>query len=305
MVSPIESALSNDDEELQIRLQKFLAAAGFGSRRKCEEYITDGRVTIDGQPATDLGVKVDPRSQTVAVDGERIKQEKKKYYVLHKPPGYVCTNHDPGGRPKAVDLIGDDARLFSVGRLDENSLGLLLITNDGELANRLAHPRYAVPRRYQVQVAGKPTAETFKQLREGVWFNEGKFFVNHIERVRGQGNSTILEIELRQGRNREIRRLFARVGHKVMKLQRVTFGPVKLGNLGMGKYRPLRESELEELKKLVQRQKANRSGGSKQSSGGNRKPSGKKAGGRKPSRNNSGSKRSSMKSSGRRGRRKP
>ncbi len=240
--------------ERRVRLQKFLAAAGLGSRRHCEDYIRDGRVTIDGETATDLGVRVDPREQVVQVDGERIKPQKKRYYLLNKPPGYVCTNSDPQGRPRAIDLVPqNDARLFTVGRLDESSRGLILITNDGELAHRMAHPRFSIPRRYQVQVAGKPTPEVLKQLREGIYFTDGKFYVSGVHIVRTQGKSTVLEIELHQGRNRELRRLLARVGHKVMSLERVTFGPLKLGRLSLGKYRQLRDNELTELRELDQK----------------------------------------------------
>jgi 23S rRNA pseudouridine2605 synthase len=250
---PPQTKRSHEEQEpeYQIRLQKFLASAGLGSRRHCEEYIRDGRVTVDGVPATDLGVRVDSRKQIIKLDGERIKPQRKRYYLLNKPPGHVCTNSDPQGRPRAVDLVPQDGtRLFTVGRLDETSRGLILVTNDGELAHRMAHPRFSIPRNYQVQVAGKPTPEIFKQLREGIHFTDGKFFVSRVHVIRSQGKSTVLEIELHQGRNRELRRMLARVGHKVMSLERVTFGPLKLGRLGLGKYRPLREEELAELREL-------------------------------------------------------
>ena len=266
----------------QVRLQKFLAAAGLGSRRHCEEYIRDGRVTVDGEPATDLGVRVDPREQVIQVDGERIKPQRKRYYLLNKPPGYVCTNSDPQNRPRAIDLVPqDEARLFTVGRLDESSRGLILVTNDGELAHRMAHPRFSIPRRYQVQVAGKPTPEILKQLREGIHFTDGKFYVSRVHIVRTQGKSTVLEIELHQGRNRELRRLLARVGHKVMSLERVTFGPLKLGRLSLGKYRPLRNTELTELRELDQKSApAKKSPGrrpAKGKTGSTKKPAGRPA----------------------------
>ena len=264
-----------DDQQhpdLEVRLQKFLASAGLGSRRHCEEYILEGRVTVDGEVAADLGVKVDPRKQIIKVDGERIKPQRKRYYLLNKPPGYVCTNSDPMGRPRAVDLVPQDgARLFTVGRLDESSRGLILVTNDGELAHRMAHPRFSIPRHYQVQVAGKPGPEVFKQLREGVHFTEGKFSVSRVKTIRSQGKSTFLEIELHQGRNRELRRMLARVGHKVMSLERVTFGPLKLGRLGLGKFRPLRDDELDELRELADGESKPR-----------RKVTGKKPAGKKP-----------------------
>lgn len=276
-MSPQADKPEEHEPDQQVRLQKFLASAGLGSRRHCEEYIRDGRVTVDGEPATDLGVRVDPRKQVIKVDGERIKPQKKRYFLLNKPAGYVCTNSDPQGRPRAVDLVPqDETRLFTVGRLDESSRGLILVTNDGELAHRMAHPRFSIPRNYQVQVAGKPTPEIFKQLREGVHFTEGKFSVSRVRTIRSQGKSTFLEIELHQGRNRELRRMLARVGHKVMSLERVTFGPLKLGRLGLGKYRPLRDEELGELRDLA--------GGSKSAkpSRPGRKTAGKSGGTKRP-----------------------
>ncbi|MBT6156130.1 MAG: rRNA pseudouridine synthase [Planctomycetaceae bacterium] len=235
-----------------VRLQKFLASAGAASRRKCEELILEGRVTVDGKVCSELGITVDSKSQIIRLDGERVKPEAKRIYVLNKPPGYVCTNNDPTGRPLAVNLIPDDQRrLFSVGRLDEASEGLLLITNDGDLANKLAHPRYSVTRRYQVQVVGNPTQETLKQLTKGLRFGDGFFRAKGVKKIRSQGKSTYIEIELTEGHNRELRRLLARVGHKVIHLKRVTFGPVKLGRLGIGKSRQLRPPELNALNELV------------------------------------------------------
>jgi len=235
-----------------IRLQKFLASAGLGSRRHCEEFIETGRVSIDGDVVVDLGTRVDPTDQKVRVDGELVRAQPQRYYLLNKPPGYVCTNRDPAGRQCAIDLVRDSSlRLFTVGRLDENSRGLLLVTNDGKLANRLAHPRYQVRRQYQVQVAGIPTQQTIKQLKQGVRFSDGIFRVQGIKRLKSKGKSSFLEIVITEGQNREIRRLFARAGHKVMKLQRVGFGPLKLGRLAEGKFRPLSDREVNSLKGLL------------------------------------------------------
>lgn len=235
-----------------MRLQKFLAAAGAGSRRHCEEYIVQGRVTVDDEVVTDLGAKVDPATQEVRLDTEPVRVQPKKYYILNKPPGVVSTHRDPAGRPRAVDLVPQDGtRLFTVGRLDESSQGLLIVTNDGELANRLAHPRYQIPRTYHVQVAGEPNRGTLEELRRGFRFAEGLFRVERAKALRKQGKSTILEIELKQGRNREIRRLLAKAGHKVLRLKRVRFGPLKLGELPSGYSRPLRSEELRELRDLI------------------------------------------------------
>jgi len=241
-----------DSAKEGVRLQKLLASAGIDSRRKCEEYVVTGRVTVDGKVVTDPGTKADPETQDVRLDGERLRPQKRRYYLLNKPTGYLCTNYDPAGRRRAVDLVpAGTTRLFTVGRLDEGSQGLLLVTNDGDIAQRLAHPRFQVPRVYRVQVAGVPTAETLAQLRKGVHFTDGKFGLKRTKRLKTHGQSAFLEVELNQGQNREIRRLFARVGHKVMWLQRIAFGPLKLGDLPAGRYRPLRADEVKALQELA------------------------------------------------------
>jgi 23S rRNA pseudouridine2605 synthase len=245
MAAPTDS---HDSASRGVRIQKLLASAGIDSRRKCEEYVTAGRVTVDGEIVTDLGRRVDPAVHDVRLDGERLRQQKKRHYLLNKPAGYLCTNYDQSGRRLAVDLIPSaGTRLFSVGRLDESSQGLLIVTNDGELAEKLAHPRYEVPRVYRVQVAGVPTPQTLAELRKGIHFTEGKFGLKRTKRLKTHGNSSFLEVELARGQNREIRRLFARVGHKVMWLQRVAFGPLKLGDLPVGHYRPLNGEEIRAL----------------------------------------------------------
>lgn len=236
-----------------MRLQRYLAAAGLGSRRHCEEFISSGRVTVDGEVAA-LGQQVDPESQEIAFDGEVLRQERKKYYALNKPVGYLCTHRDPAGRPQVTELFPHRGpRLFTVGRLDEHSQGLLIVTNDGELANKLAHPRYRIDRVYKVQVAGHPTREVLKQLEKGMFFAGGKFKCESVRPLKKQGQSTHLEIQMREGRNREIRRLLARVGHKVMRLERVGFGPIRLGRLKTGQHRELKPHEVEALRKIVQK----------------------------------------------------
>ena len=236
-----------------MRLQKFLAACGLGSRRACEELITTGRVEIDGETAT-LGARVDPSKQTVKFDGDRLKLEPRRYYLLNKPRGVLCTNADPGGRTRVIDLFPDSMpRLFPVGRLDEDSEGLLVVTNDGDFAHKLAHPRHRIYRTYQVQVAGDPPRETLDQLKKGFHFAEGRFKVHDVKAVKKQGKSTFLEIQLTEGQNREIRRLLARIGHKVIALRRVAFGPLYLGKLKPGEYRELRADEVERFEALVER----------------------------------------------------
>jgi 23S rRNA pseudouridine2605 synthase len=230
------------------RLNKYLAHAGVGSRRHCDDLIQAGRVSIDGRTVRDFGIRVEP-GQRVTVDGEPVRGEKAVYWVVNKPRGYLCTNHDPAGRPLAIDLVPHvDQRVYTVGRLDEDSEGLLLLTNDGDLANRLMHPRYGVEKTYLVQVAGNPTRDDLHQLLEGVWLSEGHVKAQNVKRLKKQGESTWLRITLSEGKNREIRRMLARLKHKVLRLRRIAIGPVELGSLSKGKSRRLSRAELEALR---------------------------------------------------------
>lgn len=235
----------------RLRLHKHLAESGVASRRKCEELMSAGRVTVDGREIRDLAFTLDPDQHDVRVDGESVARQPKHYFLLNKPVGYVCTHRDPAGRPQAVDLVPiPGLALFTVGRLDESSEGLLIVTNDGAMANRLAHPRYRIPRTYAVEVAGRPTPEALAELRKGMYFAEGFFRLQDVSIVRSQGKITLLEIILTEGKNREVRRLLARVGHKVVSLQRTAFGPLKLGKLPPGEFRPLTSREQSSLVSL-------------------------------------------------------
>ena len=234
------------------RLQKVLAAAGFGSRRECEEWIVTGRVEVDRQVVTELGTRVDPSRQEVRVDGVPIRKPRNVYYAVNKPVGVVSTNRDPAGRPRVVDLVPQGkAHLFAVGRLDLNSEGLILVTNDGDLANRLTHPRYQVRKTYRVLVAGQPDRETLDQLRRGVHLAEGIARVADVRIKKQQKQSALLEMALEEGRNREIRRILARTGHKVLRLTRIAVGPIRLGQLLPGEYRRLNSEEVRSLQKLA------------------------------------------------------
>jgi 23S rRNA pseudouridine2605 synthase len=235
------------------RLQKVLAAAGLGSRRQCEEFITSGRVEVDRAVVRQLGSRVDPARQEIRVDGQPLAIGRRVYYALHKPKGVVSTNWDPSGRPRVVDLVPHHgSRLFAIGRLDLTSEGLILVTNDGELANRLTHPRYGVPKTYRVQVAGRPTPEILQRLCRGIHLAEGMARAERVEVRSHQKDSTWLEMVLREGHNREIRRLLARVGHKVLRLVRTAVGPVGLGKLPPGACRPLAAEEVRNLRKSCQ-----------------------------------------------------
>jgi len=236
------------------RLNKLLAHAGLGSRRYCETLITSGRVTIDGEIVRDLATKVDLAKQRVAVDGEPVRAERPVYWLVNKPRGYLCTNRDPARRPLVIDLVPQvSQRVYTVGRLDEDSEGLLLLTNDGDLANRLMHPRFGVEKTYQVQVAGVPTPENLRQLLQGVWLSEGHVRAKQVKREKKQGGSTWLRIVLNEGKNREVRRMLARLGHKVLKLRRIGLGPLRLGTLLSGKVRRLTLPELDSLRRVAQR----------------------------------------------------
>jgi 23S rRNA pseudouridine2605 synthase len=230
------------------RLQKVLAAAGFGSRRQCEELIVTGRVEIDRQVVTVLGTRVELGDQEIRVDGQTLSVGRRSYFAVHKPPGVVSTNHDPSGRPRVIDLVpSKGVRLYTIGRLDLTSEGLILVTNDGELANRLTHPRYGVGKTYKVQVAGRPEPEQLAALCRGIRLAEGMARCEKVEIRAQHKESTWLEIVLREGHNREIRRILARQGHKVLRLIRTAVGPVKLGKLPPGASRRLTPQEVRAL----------------------------------------------------------
>lgn len=235
------------------RLNKYLAHAGLGSRRHCESLIRGGRVLIDGKVVTNLATRVGPE-QEVKVDGEPIHAEKFVYWLVNKPRGYLCTNHDPARRPLAIDLVPQiNQRVYTVGRLDEDSEGLLLLTNDGDLAHRLMHPRFGVEKAYLVLVAGNPAPEDLQKLLDGVWLAEGHVKARNVKRLKRQGNSTWLRIVLSEGKNREIRRMLAKLDHKVLRLKRIQIGPIEIGNLKPGKSRPLAAMELKSLKRQAER----------------------------------------------------
>ncbi len=234
------------------RLNKYLAHAGVGSRRQCESMIQAGRIKVNGRIVNTLGTKVDPEVHKISVDDTPIKTEKAVYWVVNKPVGYLCTNHDPSGRPLAKDLIPHvEQRVYTVGRLDEASEGMLLMTNDGDLAHKLMHPKFEIEKTYVVLVAGKPSINDLDRLTEGVWLSDGKVAAKKVKRMKPVGDATQLRIVLSEGKNREIRRMLAKLGHKVMKLKRIGIGPIQLDRLAKGKSRKLSIDELAELKKLV------------------------------------------------------
>jgi 23S rRNA pseudouridine2605 synthase len=237
------------------RLQKVLAAAGIGSRRECEELIREGRVEVDRQVATELGTRVFRDRQEIRVDGEALHRPKRVYFAVNKPPGIVSTNSDPAGRARVVDLVDSGERLFTVGRLDKSSQGLIIVTNDGELANRLTHPRYGVEKTYAVRVAGHPTPAQLNMLRQGIHLAEGLVRVVSLHVKAKQKDTLDLEIVLNEGRNREIRRILARIGHRVLTLKRTSIGTLRLGKLPGGASRRLTTAEVRSLEKCIRPQR--------------------------------------------------
>lgn len=239
-----------------IRLQKYLAAAGVASRRAAEKLISEGRVKVNGLAIRELGTKVDPRKDIVEVNGEIVKlAASPKYYLLHKPPGYLTTVRDPFSRPTVMDLLpkGERKGLFPVGRLDIDSEGLLLITNDGELAFRLTHPRFKIPKTYRVRVSGKPSREDLNKLERGIALEEGVTAPAKVRMLSASKNKreALLEITLHEGKKRQIKRMCAQIGYPVLSLKRISLGFLNLKGLSPGSYRKLKEKEVEKLRRLV------------------------------------------------------
>lgn len=250
-----------------VRLQKVLAAAGLGSRRHCEELIAEGRVTVDGKRIREQGTRVDPDAAVITVDGDRIVTRVDLVYLAaHKPRGMVSAMRDDpnagdtsrGGPPTratladlVVDRLDRGERLFHVGRLDLDSEGLILLTNDGELGHRLAHPSYEVPKTYLVEVPGPVGRDVLRQLRKGVELDDGPAKVDEVRVLDAAGNRVLLEVVIHEGRNRVIRRLMEAVGRPVNRLVRTQLGPVQLGTLKAGRVRHLTLHEVSALHKLV------------------------------------------------------
>lgn len=241
------------------RLNRFLADAGIGSRRQCDQLIASGRVTVNNEPVADLGLSVDLDQHVVRFDGEIVRPALKQYWWINKPRGVLSTSRDPQGRRTVLDLLPPiPQRVYAVGRLDADSIGLMLLTNDGELALRLTHPRYGVPKTYQVLVAGRLTNDALGQLRRGVWLAEGKVRPLLVKPIGVQGSATKVRVVLNEGQNREIRRLFARVGHKVMQLERTAIGRLKIRRLPLGQARPATREEIALLREEARRDPSTR-----------------------------------------------
>ena len=237
------------------RLQKILARAGLASRREAERWILDGRVTVNGTVVRKLGTQADAVKDAIKVDGKRVKPAPAPaYYALHKPPGIIATMHDPEKRPDLRQVtvrLGEKQRLFPVGRLDFNSSGLLLLTNDGALAQRLTHPRFGVKKVYRVKISECPDEQDLAAIRRGIRLEDGMTAPARIKVVEKLKKNAWVEIEIHEGRNRQVRRMFEALGYFVEKLIRIRVGPVSLGTLALGELRPLSPVEINALKHAV------------------------------------------------------
>jgi pseudouridine synthase len=236
------------------RLQKIIAHAGLASRREAEQWIREGRVAVNGVVVRELGARADPRADSIKVDGKRIRQPTRPlYFAFHKPAGVVTSLADPQGRPDLTQFLKNPARqrVYPVGRLDFNSTGLLLLTNDGELAQRLMHPRFGVTKVYRVKLSACPALEDLARLRKGIRLEDGITAPARVRVLEKLKKNAWVEIELHEGRKREVRRMFMALGYFVEKLVRVRFGAVALGRLAPGELRPLTAGEVAQLKESV------------------------------------------------------
>jgi 23S rRNA pseudouridine2605 synthase len=238
---------------LNVRLQKFLSEAGVASRRAAEQIILDGRVTVNGRPIRLLGTKVEPGRDTVMVDGQPVRVKRKLYVALHKPMGCVCSRRDERERPTIHDLLPKEwQNLHSVGRLDFDSEGLIFLTNDGQFALRLTHPRYGVRKKYVATVEGGVEEARLEQFLRGVWHAGEKLQAQAVRLVSASRARSVVELELSEGKNREVRRLFESLGLTVKRLQRTQIGKIKLGELKPGRWRILTETEIRTLLQEIQ-----------------------------------------------------
>ena len=237
-----------------MRLQKYMARSGVASRRKSEEIIISGRVKVNGKVVKKMGSKVDSLKDIVEVDGKIIElEEEKVYLILNKPVGYTSTLKDKYSERKVIDLIsGIDERIYPVGRLDEDSEGLLLLTNDGDLTYKLTHPSYEVPKTYIARVEGIPSNAGLREFRSGIMMDGSMTAAAKVKILEKQLNKSILEIEIHEGRNRQVRRMCEHIGNPVISLRRISIGDLHLGKLKVGEFRKLTKEEIAGLKKQVE-----------------------------------------------------
>jgi len=233
------------------RLQKVLVAAGINSRRKCEELILTGAVRVNRKVVDKLPAFVDPEKDTITVNGKKIHTARKVYFLLNKPRGVICTNFDPQGRKKAIDILQTSERIFCIGRLDVDTTGLIILTNDSELANRLTHPRYRLAKTYVAGVKREISGEAVEKLKRGIWLAEGKTDRASVKILKRSYKESLIEITIRQGLNRQVRRMLAKVNLPVKSLKRTKIGKLNARGVGVGKFRMLSKAEVAYLKKVT------------------------------------------------------
>lgn len=234
-----------------MRLQKFMAHAGAASRRKSEELIKEGRVKVNNNIVTEMGLEVDPNKDRVYLDGKRLNLENENIYIiLNKPIGVVTTSSDEKGRLNVVDLVDETKRVYPVGRLDIDTTGLVLLTNDGALANILMHPKNNIYKTYIATVEGKPNARELNLLRNGLSLRDLKTSKAKVKILKNFDKDSIVEISIHEGKNHQVKRMFSYIGHEVKKLKRISIGKIELGNLEIGNYRYLNNEEVKYLKAL-------------------------------------------------------
>lgn len=241
----------NKSATSSIRLDKFLANAGVLSRRGIKQFLKHELVTVNGKRVTESGVRIDPQKDMVLINGHKIKKPETVYFLLNKPMGYISTTSDEQGRENVTQLINTAERIYPVGRLDKDTHGLLLLTNDGDLTHQLIHPRYHVPKVYRLIINGKTTERQVTFFKTGIMLEDGITLPAPTKIISVNNNKTILEVTLHEGRNRQIRRMCDAVGLELLDLQRIRFGPLKLGNLKLGQYRKLTKEEILSLKQAV------------------------------------------------------
>ncbi len=232
-----------------IRLQKFLAMAGIASRRKAEEYISAGRIQVDGKVTTEMGQKIQPGINTILFDNHKVETKEKLIYILlNKPKGYVTTLSDPQGRPIVTALLhGIEERVFPVGRLDLDTEGALLLTNDGELAQNILHPKYEVHKTYEAQVKGLPSSQAIQSLEKGILLEEKKTAPAKLQIIRKSKRKSVIIITIHEGRKRQVKKMFQAIGHPVQSLKRLAYGKLGLDNLPVGKFRILRKNDIKRI----------------------------------------------------------
>ncbi len=238
-----------------VRLNKYLANQGVAARRDFKTLLKQIVVTVNGERATEPGIRVNPQIDDIRVNGKKILPPKLVYYLLNKPKGIISTTADEYGRKNVLSLIPDKQRLYPVGRLDKDTTGLILLTNDGELTNLLTHPRYHVSKVYRVTIKERARSEQLRALRNGVLLDDGITYPAQVRELTSNNQKNYLEITLHEGRNRQIRRMCETVGIELLELDRIKFGPIQKGNLKIGQYRTLTEPEISTLKNFPQREK--------------------------------------------------